>query len=287
MNAKEIKIMEEKWDYLIILDACRFDFFSEIYEKYLDGKLAIKISPGCNTPQWFNNVFKEKYDNIIYISANPYINSKIKIKNVDAKKHFYKIIDVWDTEWNDLLGTVHPREVNIITRKIINDFPNKRLIIHYLQPHEPYLNFNKKIGYPKPQVYLNNVLIGTNTVKFKNLDDSNIYKLMKYIAIIIIGRKKLSKLRLKVSKIFNLKPINPMDAIQRVHGDNGLKKLYKENLEIVLSYVSELIQSLDGIIIVTSDHGELLGEDGYYGHGPSIPHDNPYLRNVPWLKINK
>ena len=49
---------------------------------------------------WLNKVFLNFYKDIIYISANPYINSKIEVKDsygfkFDAKKHFYKIVDVW------------------------------------------------------------------------------------------------------------------------------------------------------------------------------------------------
>jgi len=52
-----------------------------------------------------------------------------------------------------------------------------------------------------------------------------------------------------------------------------------------LKYVSELIKDLNGTIIITSDHGELLGEGGYYCHGPGIPSSNSFLMEIPWLKI--
>jgi len=38
-NSKIINIMDEKWNYLIILDACRYDYFLNNYKKYLNGKL--------------------------------------------------------------------------------------------------------------------------------------------------------------------------------------------------------------------------------------------------------
>jgi arylsulfatase A-like enzyme len=37
----------------------------------------------------------------------------------------------------------------------------------------------------------------------------------------------------------------------------------------------------DTWLIVTSDHGELFGEDGYFGHGP-IAHDK--VLEVPFLE---
>ncbi len=34
---KEQDIIEEDWDNLIILDACRYDFFERVYKDYLAG----------------------------------------------------------------------------------------------------------------------------------------------------------------------------------------------------------------------------------------------------------
>jgi len=41
---------------------------------------------------------------------------------------------------------------------------------------------------------------------------------------------------------------------------------------------------LEGEIIVTADHGELLGENGEWGH--PIGSEKPALRGVPWLEVN-
>jgi len=37
-------------------------------------------------------------------------------------------------------------------------------------------------------------------------------------------------------------------------------------------------------IIVTSDHGELFGEDGFFGHGPIC---HPAVNKVPFLEFHK
>jgi len=34
MTGKILKIMEEEWDYLIILDACRYDYFLALWKNY-------------------------------------------------------------------------------------------------------------------------------------------------------------------------------------------------------------------------------------------------------------
>lgn len=45
-----------------------------------------------------------------YISANPYINSKVAVGGFNAKNHFHRIVDVWRTGWDGELGTVHPKK---------------------------------------------------------------------------------------------------------------------------------------------------------------------------------
>lgn len=287
---EEINIMEEDWDYLIVLDACRYDYFTKLYNNYLNGELKKFISLGCSTLEWCKASFKDKYDDVIYISANPYINSKFEIRGFKARNHFYKIIDVWDTGWNEELGTVHPKEVNKAVEKVRYNYPNKKLIIHYLQPHEPYLSYNIKIGYPKPKISLGRVLDGINNRKGNKgliliILFNKFRNLFKNLAIKLIGKGRINKIYLLVSRSLNLPPINPMDAVQRVVGDIGLRKLYIENLKIVLKYASELVKELNGIIIITSDHGELLGEDGYYCHSWLIPRSNPFLMEIPWLKV--
>lgn len=49
MSSKILKVMREEWDYLIILDACRYDYFAAIWENYFDGELEKRVSLGSGT----------------------------------------------------------------------------------------------------------------------------------------------------------------------------------------------------------------------------------------------
>ena len=74
--------------------------------------------------------------------------------------------------------------------------------------------------------------------------------------------------------------------IAEKYGDNKLKEAYEENLRFVLKYVKEIVEFIpSGKIVITSDHGELLGEEGKYGHPGNFRH--PKLLEVPWLEIDK
>ncbi|KXB04317.1 hypothetical protein AKJ48_03015, partial [candidate division MSBL1 archaeon SCGC-AAA261O19] len=102
--AEEIQPMEEEWDNLIILDACRYDYFERICDNYLSGNLKKVISPGSGTSEWLRRVFdNKKFDDIVYVSANPFINPRGSnlVEGFNGRECFYKVIDVWDRGWDD------------------------------------------------------------------------------------------------------------------------------------------------------------------------------------------
>ncbi len=65
-----VNIMRESWDYLIILDACRYDYLERCYLNFFQGELSKKMSNGSCTSEWLNNSFPDYYDDVIYITAN-------------------------------------------------------------------------------------------------------------------------------------------------------------------------------------------------------------------------
>lgn len=137
-------IFNEVWDYLIVLDACRYDFFKGINE--IPGKLDKIISAGTHTSEWSINNFKGGiFKDIIYISATPQV-SNLKLKErIGDSKPFFLLDNVWDWGWNEELGTVHPKKVNEATLKLKLKYPEKKFIIHYVQPHSPFIG-NPKLG---------------------------------------------------------------------------------------------------------------------------------------------
>ena len=94
MEKKGISVLDEEWDNLIILDACRYDYFKEAIKKSnLKGKLEYRISKGSDTHQWLITNFTQIYDDILYITANPQVNRW-------CKDNFPKIVSVWKIGWN-------------------------------------------------------------------------------------------------------------------------------------------------------------------------------------------
>ena len=124
-----IYVVEEDWDTLIILDACRYDVLREVMGADID----YRVSRGSSTLEWVRENFTDgKHDDIVYVTANPWVNRL-------AAHSFHKIISVWKDGWDDKLDTVHPKTMTEYAKKAAKEYPDKRLIVHYMQPHQPYI----------------------------------------------------------------------------------------------------------------------------------------------------
>ncbi len=247
---KGIYILEEPWDNLIILDACRYDTFSDVFkENGMKGRLEHRISKGTETTSFLlENFSKSKHGDIVYITANPFVDRLLKGK-------FYKIIPVWDKGWDEKSQTVLPQSVYEHTLDIMSRYSDKRFIIHFLQPHSPYPNGTGERDFDEEL----EAIIKNKVFEIKYKLGENYYAEWPYI-----GLKSL-----KVNK---------------------LKDGYKENLRLAMPYVEKLIDILPGRTVVTADHGEAFGEKihplipiGVYGHMPGIR--IPALIKVPWLIV--
>jgi len=240
-------INSKKWDFLIILDACRYDFFEKHIWKYMDGKLLRVLSPGGYTVKWFERTWYGTYKDVIYISSTPFIR-----KRPEFHKKFLKIVNAWDKGWDEKLHTVPPWNVNRLTLHYLKLLKIKhklglcstrpKIVIHYVQPHSPYI---------------------AGPIDFSKIYDFYLGKLKR--KMIVPEHAVLIHL---METLGDIKKVNYV-----------LRKAYEENLKLVLSYVSKLTLSLPGKVVITSDHGELLGEYGLYFH--PIDALIPELRYVP------
>jgi len=119
-----VYVLQEEWDYLILLDACRFDYFKK-YSR-LPGELKKKKSPSTNTITWLKTNFKKYNEDIVYISSNPHI-SKHELGGFKGTNYFYKVESLWDYGWDDELGTVTPEKVTEAALKAKEKYPEKKI----------------------------------------------------------------------------------------------------------------------------------------------------------------
>lgn len=127
-----IKIMDEDWDNLVILDACRYDLFEQV--NTIDGELRSVISGDSSTGGFLQyNFGADTFPDTVYVSANP----QVQRHEVDGQ--FHDCIKLWEDCWDDDLRTVPPEAVTDRALEIQQQYPHKRLLIHYIQPHYPFI----------------------------------------------------------------------------------------------------------------------------------------------------
>jgi hypothetical protein len=75
-----------------------------------------------------------------------------------------------------------------------------------------------------------------------------------------------------------------MDALRRNRvSHEEFWKMYRANLRCVLEDVSLLLSNVDAdTVVLTSDHGDAIGEWGIYDHPAGFLH--PVVKNVPWVE---
>lgn len=144
---KGIDIFEEDWDNLIILDACRYDTFVELAE--LPGELEMRQSKASATPEFIKANFKnKKLHDTVYVAGNGFY---LRLKDeIDSEMHLvYDIVDNSDRE-----------KVNRLTqcaKDCVDRHPNKRLIVHYIPPHHPFVGPTAEKYLPPYQEQLNDL----------------------------------------------------------------------------------------------------------------------------------
>lgn len=129
-----IDFLGDDWDTLIILDACRADVFSEY--NTLPGETSSAISNAGSTVEWLRkNLANATYLDVVYTTANPQYYKYQDELNTD----FCHVEHVWQTHWDEELSTVPPTAVVSKAKDMMERYPNKRHIIHFNQPHGPYI----------------------------------------------------------------------------------------------------------------------------------------------------
>lgn len=161
-NTDGIDIFAEDWDTLCILDACRYDMFARSSE--LPGQLERRQSRGSATTEFLTANFDGRdLRDTVYVTANPQLYRNRESIAVD----FHDVIHVWREEgWDEEYGTVLPETVTEYALRAAEEYPDKRLVVHYMQPHYPFIgsetNFDKGhlTGARQENVW-NQLLLGT------------------------------------------------------------------------------------------------------------------------------
>lgn len=263
VEGKTVDLVDEPWDFLVVLDACRYDVFKHTLPLTgLKGTVCKAISPATWTMEWLHKQFPQYYSDIIYVSATPYVNSVMKVCHkpplndrlcYNAKHHFYKIVDVWRDGWDERFGTVPPGQVNKAFHTTYLQHPNKRYILHYMQPHTPYLCL--------PETQQGNG--GYHPNRFQQMVNNLCSQRMVWLMKQRLHRPATSEL----------------EGWFRQFGTRGVMRCYQHNVLEALRSIRWLVQAVKGRWLVTSDHGERIMP--WVGKPHSGRRDRAVIE-VPW-----
>jgi hypothetical protein len=132
-------IWERDWDLLVVLDACRLDLMEEVAPDYdfLEPVGSFE-STGSSTREWldanFTDAHAEEIGSTAYVRANP---QELPLPGAA----FAALDDVWTYAWDNEVGSIWPEDVtDRAVRMGRSDAEFSRAIVHYMQPHMPFLN---------------------------------------------------------------------------------------------------------------------------------------------------
>lgn len=151
---------ERDWDALVVLDACRVDAMREVADEFEFIEAVDSVtSVGSTSSEWMAHAFDQRYQDEIeetgMVTANAHSNSVFRERNFPPQyvsapfawpdwdpvepETFALLDEVWEYGWDDESGTVPPRAVTDRAIDAGRHGDGSRLIVHYLQPHAPYV----------------------------------------------------------------------------------------------------------------------------------------------------
>ncbi|WP_273837547.1 hypothetical protein [Halococcus sp. PRR34] len=250
-------IFDEEWDLVVILDACRVDALREVANEYdfLDDVHA-ELSMGSSSKEWMVNTFhetnKEKINDTVYVTANAWAEQVL-----DDTVSFtgWTVTNGTFVEGNQLVERLAYRPTvtkadfrDVIEQPLsnvggIDGFPAEQLTDFAIEAGRKYNDSRMIVHYMQPHApFLHHVANGEQP---DNIDEK------------------------------------PLEALNDIQDRKIVREGYVDNLRYVLDNIEILLENFDGNVLITADHGEMLGKR-LHGHGEGIPH--PKLRWVPWVR---
>lgn len=246
-----------QWDYLVVLDACRYDVFAEVAQKRY-GRKPLKLDTRCHCTSWWYRKYWSRQDNDMHlVSANPVPFNKHVGWNAWRRFKSATWADYASVRANAVASSAlehfHTWGVNVFDPVVALEVfaaikqHGERYVIHLMPPHLPFLGLRGRKLFE---------CLGLGMT-----EDRNVYK-----AIQDYGRAG--------------------------HWDT-LHKCYRENIEYALDALERYAHLFrDGRLVITADHAELIGEpsfdgDGIYRHAKYVDVLDLWmtLRTVPWLEV--
>lgn len=187
-------IYDFDWDALIVLDACRVDSLREVADEYDFIEEVDSIwSVGSQSAEWIANTFKEErideVANTTYIASNGYSESVLTNHDYPPRNNtipadfsswsvvedrdFASIEKVWKEYHDEIYRVVLPKTITDHAIRAARERPTDRLVVHYLQPHRPYIGAAYREGREPTELERK----GYELLETGDADRENVYRL--------------------------------------------------------------------------------------------------------------
>jgi len=137
-----VPVFERDWDVLVVLDACRADLMDEVAQDYGEEYPFLEpytrhTSLGSNSGQWMERNFGSEYAaemaETAVVTGNPHSETYL-----DAED-FALLDEVWRYAWDDEEDLFRPQFITDRAVSVMRERDPERLIVHYMQPHHPFI----------------------------------------------------------------------------------------------------------------------------------------------------
>ena len=241
-------VFDREWDVLVLLDACRVDLMAEVATEYdwlpspADVEAGAIDSVAGSSKEWMRRTFTPAH--AVTLERTAYVTGNPFSAEALGDGHPLGLLDeVWRYAWDDDAGTIRPEPITDRAIRVCRSGEFDRVIVHYMQPHVPFLE--------RPDLHA-----GYRPAHWGSPGS-------------VVDPDEAG-----------------LDAWGRVRrgelDSDEVWAAYADNLRIGLESVATLRRNVDGTLIVSSDHGNAMGELGIWGH-PDKPVSS--VRRVPWIEL--
>lgn len=146
-------VWDRDWDVLVVLDATRVDLMRQEIGDVdgLPNSAGSRWSEASCSLDWIDRVFgEENRTNALragYVTANPWSGhdnpGQVSVDLTEGREVGY-LDEVWRDGWQDINGGVETVPPEVVTNRAITAWRRReeldidRLIVHYMQPHQPF-----------------------------------------------------------------------------------------------------------------------------------------------------
>jgi hypothetical protein len=136
-------VYEREWDVLVVLDACRVDLLRSVADEYdFLGEIERMESVGSMSKEWMAKTFTDEYADEVATTA--YLTSNVFSDRILSADRFEILDEVWREDWDADADTVLPRSMTDRAIRVAREDDPDRLIVHYVQPHHPFLDLDER-----------------------------------------------------------------------------------------------------------------------------------------------